>query len=99
MECGGGVYRTFLRNVWGSFSARSLVIWSPQVAGGDEPPSVLSDNLPKVWLMKPDLSSCEGRTAAYRCHVCGNWVNPCFRPRPGVRPIAQVLGDDEAVQD
>jgi hypothetical protein len=42
---GGEVYLTFLRNVWGSFSARSLVIWSPQVAGGDEPPSVLSDNL------------------------------------------------------
>ena len=49
------MYLTFLRNVWGSFSARSLVIWSPQVAGGDEPPSVLSDNLPKVWLIEPDL--------------------------------------------
>jgi hypothetical protein len=26
-----------------------------QVAGGDEPPSVLSDNLSKVWPIEPDL--------------------------------------------
>jgi hypothetical protein len=41
------VYLVFHPNVQGSFSASSLVIWAPQVAGGDEPPSVLSDNLPR----------------------------------------------------
>ena len=40
------------RKCWGSFSSTSLVTWAAQVAGGDEPPSVLSDNLPKVWLAK-----------------------------------------------
>jgi len=57
-RCSGAVYLTFLRDVRGSFSASSLVIWAAQVAGGDEPPSVLSDNLPKVWLIQLDLSFC-----------------------------------------
>jgi hypothetical protein len=43
--------------VRGSFSASSLVIWAPQVAGGDEPPSVLSDNLFQVWLSSQTFSS------------------------------------------
>ena len=30
-------------------------MWAPQVAGGDEPPSVLSDNLPGLAI-KPGLS-------------------------------------------
>ena len=60
-RCNGEVYPTFHRDVRGSFSASSLVIWAAQVAGGDEPPSVLSDNLPKVWLTEPDLFPCRDR--------------------------------------
>jgi hypothetical protein len=63
----GECYRTFLENVWGSFSSRSLVTWATQVAGGDEPPSVLSDNLPRSG-SSPGLSSFLGPRTVRR-HV------------------------------
>jgi hypothetical protein len=46
----GGSVTQLLPKFWGSFSSSYLVTWAAQVAGGDEPPSVLSDNLSKVWL-------------------------------------------------
>jgi hypothetical protein len=52
-----------LHKFWGSFSSSCLVTWAAQVAGGDEPPSVLSDNLPKVWLIEPDLFASAGSDA------------------------------------
>src|SRR4029453_12259852 len=53
---GGRSVAQFLPKCWGSFSSSSLVTWAAQVVGGDEPPSVLSDNLSKVWLIARPLS-------------------------------------------
>ena len=66
-----------LHKFWGSFSSSCLVTWAAQVAGGDEPPSVLSDNLPKVWLIAPDLFASAARALGLS--------KPC-QPHPLSRP-------------
>ena len=68
--CGGGSVTQLLPNFWGSFSSSSLVTWAAQVAGGDEPPSVLSDNLSKVWLIaRPFAISAAARSLTSTSHA------------------------------
>jgi hypothetical protein len=66
----GGSLTQLLPNFWGSFSSSSLVTWAAQVAGGDEPPSVLSDNLSKVWLIaRPFAISAAARSLTSTSHA------------------------------
>ena len=79
----------FPSEFWGSFSAGSLVIWAPQVAGGDEPPSVLSDNLPRSGWSSQTFWSWFPAKAPRRMH-CPR-VLTCDRALKGHKLISQTV--------
>ena len=78
----------FPGNIWGSFSAGSLVIWAPQVAGGGRTPERPLRQPSKVWLIKPGLSSWFGVWAVV---VCVRATPGGDRVRKGHKLISQSV--------